>query len=41
MLDSIYHMTLKVFLIRIFGVKNVRVFHMRDVKSLISINTSG
>ena len=35
-LDSIYHMTLKLFLIHIFCVKTLGVCHMRDVKSVIS-----
>ena len=36
MLDSIYHMALKLFLIHFLGVKTLGVFHMRDVKSVIS-----
>ena len=36
MLDSIYHMTLRLFLNHIFGVKTLRFCHMRDVKSVIS-----
>ena len=36
MLDSIYHMTLKLFLIHIFHVKTLGCCHIRDVKSVIS-----
>ena len=36
MLDSIYHMTLKLFSINIFGVKTLGFCHMRDLKSVIS-----
>ena len=36
MLDSIYHMTLKLFLIHIFRVKTLVFCHMRDVKIVIS-----
>ena len=36
MSDSIYHMTLKLFLIHIFCVKMLGFCHMRDVKSIIS-----
>ena len=35
MLDSIYHMTLKLFSNHIFGVKTLGFCHIRDVKSLI------
>ena len=34
-LDSIYHMTLKLFRIHIFGIKTLRFCHMRDI-SVIS-----
>ena len=36
MLDSVYHMTLKLFLIHIFGVKALGSCHMRDAKIVIS-----
>ena len=36
MLDSIYHMTLKLFSNHIFGVKTLGFCHIRDVKCLIS-----
>ena len=36
MLDSIYHMTLKLFLNHIFDVKMLGFCHMPDVKSVIS-----
>ena len=35
MLDSIYHMTLTLFLFHIFRVKTLGFCHMRDVKSVI------
>ena len=35
-LDYIYHMTLKLFWIHIFGVKTLAICHMPDVKSVIS-----
>ena len=35
MLDSIYHMTLKLFLNHILGMKTLGFCHMRDVKSII------
>ena len=35
-LDSIYHMTLKLFSNYIFGVKTLGFCHLRDVASLIS-----
>ena len=31
MLDSIYHMTLKLFLIHFFVVKTLGLYHMRDI----------
>ena len=36
MLDSIYHMTLKLFLFHIFDVKTLGFCHMRNIKSVIS-----
>ena len=36
MLESIYHMTLKLLSNHIFGVQNVRICIMRDVKSVNS-----
>ena len=36
MLDSIYHMTLKLFLFHIFDVKTLGFCHMRTIKSVIS-----
>ena len=36
MLDSIYHMTLKLFRNHIFGVKTVGFCHMHDIKQGIS-----
>ena len=36
MLDSIYHMTLKLFWNHIFGVKTLGFCHMQDIKSVIS-----
>ena len=36
MLDSIYFMTLKLFLIHIFRVQTLGCSHLRDVKSVIS-----
>ena len=36
MLDSVFHMTLKLFLNHIFGVKTLGFCHMGDVKSVIS-----
>ena len=36
MLDSIYHMTLRLFSNHIFGVKMLGFCHMLDVKSVIS-----
>ena len=36
MLDSVYHMTLLLFLNHIFGVKTLGFCHMRGVKSVIS-----
>ena len=36
MLDSIYHMTLKLFLNHNFGVKTLGFCYMPDVKSVIS-----
>ena len=36
MLDSIYHMTLKLFLNNIFGVKKFGFCHVRNVKIVIS-----
>ena len=35
MLDSIYHMTLTLFLFHIFRVKTLGFCHIRDVKSVI------
>ena len=36
MLDSIYHMTLKLFQNHIFGVQTLGFCHMRDIKRVIS-----
>ena len=36
MLDSIYHMTLKLFLNHVFGVKTIGFCHIGDVKSVSS-----
>ena len=36
MLDSIYHMALKLFWIHIFDVKTLGFSHMHDIKSVIS-----
>ena len=36
MLDSIYHLTLKLFWNHILGVKTLWICHMRDDKSIIS-----